>query len=186
MEKIGGIILILIVLIIGIIYVQSRRKKRKEEKFQAIKKMRESSLKEALSNRLEENVDVSSTLPYRPYKVEYSTGEKQNSKEKRPLLQIIEKNKLAEKKYIFRFSDTIILCIQFGTVTILHSFENAEACCEIFFRNGSYCVCSSGKKEIYVQRGHKTAIVDSTGIKLKTKDMIQINDTTFQIFYVKS
>ena len=47
----------------------SRRKKRKEEKFQAIKKMRESSIKEALSNRLEENVDVSSTLPYRPYMV---------------------------------------------------------------------------------------------------------------------
>ncbi len=185
MEKIGAIILILILLVIGIVRIQSKRKKRNEEKFQAIKKMRECSLKEALSNHLEESVDISAAIPYRPYKVEYSTGEKQDSKEKRPLLQIIERNKLAEKKYIFRSSDTIILGIQFGSVTILHNFENAEACCEIFFQGGAYCVRASGKKAVYVQRKHKAAIVDQVGIKLKTGDMIQLNDTTFQIFYVK-
>ncbi len=185
MEKVGGITLVLVLFIIGIVRVQSRRKKRREEKFQAIKKMRDSSLKEALSNHLEEHADISSATPYRPYKVEYSTGEKQNSKEKRPLLQVIERNKLAEKKYIFRSNDSIILGVQFGAVTILHSFENAEACCEIFFRDGSYCICSTGKKAVYVQRGHKTAIVDPMGVKLKTKDVVQIHDTTFQIFYVK-
>lgn len=183
--KIGGIILGLIMLIILIVRLQARRKKIKEEKFQAIKKMRESSLKEALSNTLEGNVEVSSVTPYRPYKVEYSTGENQDSKEKRPLLQIIERNKLAEKKYIFRSNENIILGVQFGTATILNNLENAEAWCELFFQNGVYCVRSYGKGEIYVQRGHKTAIVDKMGIKLKSKDMIQLQETTFQIFYIK-
>ena len=71
--RIGGIVLALITFIILIIRIQARRKKVKEEKFQAIKKMRESSLKEALSNTLEGNIEASSVTPYRPYKVEYST-----------------------------------------------------------------------------------------------------------------
>ena len=183
--RIGGIVLALITFIILIIRIQARRKKGKEEKFQAIKKMRESSLKEALSNTLEGNIEASSVTPYRPYKVEYSTGENQDSKEKRPLLQIIERNKLAEKKYIFRSNETIILGVQFGTATILNNLENAQAWCELFFQNGVYCVRSYGKGEIYVQRGHKTAIVDKMGIKLKSKDIIQLHETTFQIFYIK-
>ena len=92
---------------------------------------------------------------------------------------------MAEKKYIFRSNETIILGVQFGTATILNNLENAQAWCELFFQNGVYCVRSYGKGEIYVQRGHKTAIVDKMGIKLKSKDIIQLHETTFQIFYIK-
>lgn len=185
MSKIGGIILVLAALVLLFIRLQARRKKRKEEQFQAMKKMRESSLKEALSNNLEESIENSSATPYRPYQVEYATGENQDSKEKRPLLQIIEKNKLAEKKYIFRSSDIVTLGVQFGAVAILNNLENAEVWCEIFFQNGAYCVRSYENGTVSVQRNRKGAIVDKVGIKLKSGDMIQIQETTFQIFYIK-
>jgi len=186
MVTIGGILLILVVLVIFLVRLQSKRKKIKEEKFQATKKMRESSLKEALSNHLEENADSSLAAPYRPYQVEYSTGENQDSKERRPLLQIIEKNKLAEKKYIFRSNETITLGVQFGAVAILNNMENAEAWCELFFRNGVYCVRSFGTGAVYVWRNRKAAIVDQVGIQLKSKDIIQLQETEFQVFYIKN
>lgn len=185
MSKIGGIILVLAVLVLLFIRLQARRKRIKEEKFQAMKKMRESSLKEALSNNLEERVDHTLATPYRPYKVEYSTGENQDSKEKRPLLQIIEKNKLAEKKYIFRSSDVVILGVQFGVVAILNHLENAEVWCELFFQNGVYCIRSYEKGEVSVWRNRKAAIVDKVGIQLKSGDLIQLKETTFQVFYIK-
>lgn len=185
MIKIGGVLLLLTVLLLLLVRLQSKRKKIKEEKFQATKKMRESSLKEALSNTLEENINNSVATPHHPYKVEYSTGEKQDTKGKRPLLQMIETNKLAEKKYIFRSDETVVLGIQFKTVAILNNLENAEPWCKIFFQDGAYCVHSYGKGAVYVQRNRKAAIIDQTGIRLKSKDMIQIQETTFQVFYIK-
>lgn len=185
MSKVGGIVFVLVVLVLLMIGIQVKRKKRKEEKFQAMKKMRENSLKEALSNRLEEKAEHSLAEPYRPYKVEYSTGEGQDSKEKNPFLQIVEKNKLAEKKYIFRSSDTVILGVQFGTAAILNNLENAEVWCEIFFQNGTYCVRSYEKGSVFVQRSRKAAIVDRIGVQLKSGDMIQLQETIFQIFYMK-
>ncbi len=185
MSKIGGVILVLVVLVLLLIRLQTRRKRIKEEKFQAMKKMRESSLKEALSNHLEEKIENASVVPYRPYKVEYTTGENQNSKEKKPLLQIIEKNRLAEKKYIFRSNDIIVLGVQFGTVAILNHFENAEVWCELFFQNGVYCIRSCEKGSVSIWRNKKAAIVDKTGLQLKSGDIIQLQETTFQVFYVK-
>ena len=85
--------------IIAIIFMRKRRKKMQEEKFQATKKVREDSLKQALANNLNPSEDSMAAIPYRPYKVDYSTGENQNNGEKLPLLQLIEKNKLSEKKY---------------------------------------------------------------------------------------
>lgn len=185
MSKVGGVLLVLVVFVLVMIRLQARRKKIKEEKFQAMKKMRESSLKEALSNTLEENIENSSATPYRPYKVDYSTGENQDSKEKRPLLQIIEKNKLAEKKYIFRSSDIVVLGVQFGAVAILNNLESAEVWCEVFFQNGAYCIRSYENGKVYVQRKRKAAIIDKVGIQLKSGDIIQLQETTFQIFYLK-
>lgn len=185
MSKIGGVILVLAVLVLLLIRLQARRKRIKEEKFQAMKKMRESSLKEALSNNLEEKAEGSSATPYRPYKVEYATGENQDSKERRPLLQIVEKNKLAEKKYIFRSNDVVILGIQFGAVAILNHLENAEVWCELFFQDGVYCIRSCEKGSVSVWRNRKAAIVDRVGLQLKSGDMIQLQETTFQVFYIK-
>ena len=180
-----GVAFVLIILLISIIRMRTKQNIKKEAQFQAIIKLRETSLKEALANRMEEDTDISTMIPYRPYKVAYSTGEEQESKEKEPLLQIIEKNKLAQKNYIFRANDTIILGLQFGTIAILHNTENAEMWCEFFFQNGSYCIRSLGKGKAYVQRKRKIAIIDRVGIKLKSGDIIKLHNTTFRIFYVK-
>lgn len=182
---IAGAAFVLIILLISMIRIRTKQKAKKEAQFQAMKKIRENSLKEALANQMEEDTDINAGIPYRPYKVEYSTGEEQEAKEKRPMLQIIEKNKLAEKNYIFRADDTVILGLQFGIIAILHNTENAEAWCEFFFQNGSYCIRSLGKGKAYVQRKRKTAIIDKVGIRLKSGDIIQLQKTTFQIFYVK-
>lgn len=83
--------------IVLFVWFRGRRKKIREEKFQANKKVREDVLKQALANQLEPAADIDS-VPHRPYRVNYTTGEKQENKEKLPLLQISEKNKLSEKK----------------------------------------------------------------------------------------
>ncbi len=170
---------------IVIIWIRNRRKKTREEKFQATKKLREDSLKEALSNYLEPEQAAASATPYRPYKVDYSTGENQENGERLPLLQIIEKSKLSEKKYIFRANETVVLGIQFGMAGILNGLEQGIGCCELFFQKDVYCVRSLGKDEVSVQRNKQVAIVDTRGIKLKSKDTIKIQDTSFQVFYVK-
>ncbi len=179
-----GISVIVSALIIAIINIQSKRKRKKEEQFQATKKMREDSLKAALSNTMEGSAEEPS-VPHRPYKVEYSTGENQNVKERQPMLQVVEKNRLAEKKYIFRANETVMLGLQFGTVGVLNSLENAEVWCELYFANGTYCIRSFGKGTVYVQRNKKTTTVDQRGVQLKSGDSIQLQDTTFQIFYMK-
>lgn len=184
MSKSGIVLLILVFCILVILWLQAKRKKIKEEKFQAMKNMRESSLKEALSNNLEEHAENLVT-PYRPYKVNYSTGENQDSKENRPLLQLIERNKLAEKQFIFRSNDRVAFGVQFGMVAILNNRESAEVWCEVFFQNGAYCIRSYEIGNVYVQRKRTTAIVDKVGIQLKSGDTIQLQETTFQIFYLK-
>lgn len=171
--------------ILLIIYIRSRQKRIQEEKFQTAKKLREDSLKKALANHLEPEPDIGAATPYRPYKVDYSTGENQENKEKRPLLQIVEKNRLSEKKYIFRASETVALGVQFGNAGVINSVENGEPWCEIFFQNGAYCVHSVGNARVSVQRYKSAAVVDILGIQLKSKDIIEIQDTKFQIFYVK-
>jgi len=182
---IAGIIFGVILLAAILIWLHSKRKKSIEEKFQATRKLREDSLKEALVDSAKTEYDVPSS-PHRPYKVEYSTGEGQNTKEKLPLLQVIEKNKLSEKKYIFRASEKVILGVQFGTVTVLNSLENAESWCEIFFQNGIYCVRSSGAGSVYVRRNKKTAIVDEIGLKMNSEDVIMFQDAIFQVHYIKN
>ena len=59
----------------------------------------------ALANNINPSENEAAAAPYRPYKVEYSTGENQDNSEKMPLLQVIEKNRISEKKYIFRASE---------------------------------------------------------------------------------
>lgn len=179
-----GIGAIALVFIIIIIKAQSNRKKKKEEQFQATKKMREDSLKAALSNTMEGSVEEPS-VPHRPYKVEYSTGENQDIKERQPLLQLVEKNKLAEKKYIFRSNETVMLGLQFGTVGVLNSMENAEPWCELYFSDGAYCIRSFERGVVHVQRNRKTAVVDKQGVQLKSGDSIQIQESKFQTFYIK-
>lgn len=171
--------------IIVIFYMQKRRKKIQEEKFQAAKKVREDSLKQALANNLNPSEDMLTSTPYRPYKVDYSTGENQNNGEKLPLLQMIEKNKLSEKKYIFRANESVIIGIQFGSVDIISNQENGEGWCELFFQKDAYCIRSLGRYDVSVQRNKNTTVVDRYGIRLKSKDIIKIEDTTFQVFYIK-
>lgn len=167
------------------VWLRGRRKKIREEKFQANKKVREDVLKQALANRLEPTADIETSIPCRPYKVNYATGENQENKEKLPLLQITEKSKLSEKKYIFRANETVILGEQFGTAGILNHPENGNAWCEIFFQKDSYCVRALGSYCVSVRRNKKTAIVDGCGIQLKSKDSIKIQESIFQVFYLK-
>lgn len=171
--------------IILIICIRKRRKKLQEEKFQATKKVREDSLKQALANNLEPSYDAGTSTPYRPYKVDYSTGENQDNGEKLPLLQIVEKNKLSEKKYIFRANETVTLGIQFGSADILNNLENGEGWCELYFQKDAYCIRSLGNYNVSVRRNKNITTIDRYGIKLKSKDIIRIEDTTFQVFYVK-
>ncbi len=185
MSTVVYITILIIVMIAVMIWLQSRRKKKKEEKFQAMKKMREDSLKEALSNTMESKIETSLPAQYRPYEIEYSTGENQKAKEKLPLLQIIQKNKIVEKKYIFRANETVTLGIQFGTIGVLNTSEEGEAWCEIFYKKGAYCVRSFEKSNIYLQRNKKMAIVDKIGVKLKSGDVIELQDIRLQIFYIK-
>ncbi len=174
-----------ILLITAIFYLKKRRKRIQEEKFQATKKVREDSLKQALANNLEPASDMEVSTPYRPYKVDYSTGENQENKERLPLLQLIEKNRLSQKKYIFRANETITLGIQFGTADILNNPESGEGWCELYFQKDAYCIRSLGNRRVSVQRNKHAAAVDRYGIKLKSKDIIKIEDTTFQVFYIK-
>lgn len=183
--RIGSIAFVLTMLVIWLVRFEAKRKRVKEEKFQAARKMQESSLKEALSNSMERKEEIVPSSPYRPYKVEYTTGERQNTKEKRPLLQLIEKNKLAEKKYIFRSNETVFLGVQFGTVGILNHLENTEPWCELFFQNGDYCVRSCENGAVYLRRRQETAIVDRMGIKLKSGDIILLQETAFHVSYIK-
>lgn len=185
MSTVVGITILIVVIIIVMIIIQSNRKKKKEEKFQAIRKMREDNLKEALSNTMEEKTQISLSVPHRPYEIEYSTGENQKAKEKQPLLQIIEKNKMVEKKYIFRANETVSLGIQFGAIGVLNTLEDGEVWCEIFFKKGTYCIRSFEKSNIYLQRNKKTAIVDKIGVKLKSGDIIVLQEIRLQIFYIK-
>lgn len=171
--------------ILMVIWVRKRRKKLWEEKFQAAKKIREDSLREALANDLDPEVAAASATPYRPYQVDYSTGETKKNGEKLPLLQIIEKSKLSEKRYIFRANETVTLGLQFGSACVLNNLENGEGWCELFFQNDGYCVRALGRDTVSVQRNKHIALVDGRGIKLRSKDAIQIRDTSFQVFYVK-
>ncbi len=180
-----GVGILVVLGIMMIIVVRNKRKRILEERFQAAKKVREESLKEALANNLEPSADMDVRAPYRPYKVDYSTGEGQDYGEKLPLLQIIEKNKLSEKKYIFRASEMITLGVQFGSVDILNNMENGEGWCELYFQKDVYCARSLGNHRVLIQRKKHTAEIDRFGIKLRSKDIIKIEDTTFQIFYVK-
>lgn len=183
MSTIVGITILIVVIIIVMIGIQSNRKRKKEEKFQAIRKMREDNLKEALSNTMEQKTQMS--VPHRPYEMEYSTGENQKAKEKQPLLQIIEKNKMVEKKYIFRANEIVSLGTQFGTIGVLNTLEDGEVWCEIFFKKGAYCIRALEKSNIYLQRNKKTAIIDKVGIKLKSGDIIVLQEIRLQIFYIK-
>lgn len=180
-----GIGISLGIIIIIIICVRKKRKKLQEEKFQATKKVREDSLKQALANHMDSSADTGASVPYRPYKVDYSTGENQDNGEKLPLLQIVEKNKLSEKKYIFRASETVILGIQFGCADIINSLENGEGWCEVYFQKDAYCIRCLGNYEVFVRRNKKVTQIDRYGIKLRSRDIITIEDTTFQIFYIK-
>ena len=171
--------------IIAIFYLRKRRKKIQEEKFQAAKKVREDSLKQALANKLNPSEEMPASTPYRPYKVDYSTGENQNNGEKLPLLQMIERNRLSEKKYIFCANETVTIGVQFGSVDIISNPENGEGWCELFFQKGAYCIRSLGRYTVCVQRNKNTTAVDKYGIRLRSKDIIKIEDTTFQVFYIK-
>lgn len=183
MSNIVSIIIFLVTIFVVIIWLQAKRKQKNEEKFQAAKKMREDVLKEALSNTMK--TETSLPVPHRPYEIEYSTGENQKAKEKLPLLQIIEKNKVVEKKYIFRANEIVTLGRQFGTVGVLNTLESGEAWCEIFFKKGAYCIRSFEKSNIYLQRNKKTAIVDKIGVRLKSKDIIELPEIKLQVFYIK-
>ena len=167
--------------IIVILCVRRRRKRTQEEKFQAAKKVREDSLKRALAN----NINPSTGPAYRPYKVEYSTGENQDNSEKMPLLQVIEKNRISEKKYIFRASEAVTIGTRFGSIDIFNNPESGEGWCELFFQKDAYCIRSLGGHSVSVQRNKKIAVVDEYGIKLKSKDIIKVENTTFQVFYVR-
>ncbi len=171
--------------IIVILCVRRRRKRTQEEKFQAAKKVREDSLKRALANNINPSENEAAAAPYRPYKVEYSTGENQDNSEKMPLLQVIEKNRISEKKYIFRASEAVTIGTRFGSIDIFNNPESGEGWCELFFQKDAYCIRSLGGHSVSVQRNKKIAFVDEYGIKLKSKDIIKVENTTFQVFYVR-
>ena len=63
--------------IVLFVWFRGRRKKIREEKFQANKKVREDVLKQALANQLEPAADIDS-VPHRPYRVNYTTGDRKS------------------------------------------------------------------------------------------------------------
>lgn len=181
---IAVVVLCAAVLIVALAGAAKRRKRHREDSYQALKKRREDSLKEALSNPAE--VFNQMTMEsYRPYRVEYSSEEKGNLEERVPMLQINEKDKLSEKKYIFRSNEVIMLGLQFGMVSVLGTYESGNTLCQVFFSQGVYNVRSFGIEEICLKRNNRTAIVDQQGIQLKSNDVIIIRQTEFHIYYLK-
>ena len=102
--------LALLLIIIVVFWIVKMKKRQKDENFQAVKKKRDDSLKQALSNPVEAE-KAGLDEPYRPYKIEYSTGEGEDIHENLPMLQLTEKSRQSKKKYILSYKDLIMLGI---------------------------------------------------------------------------
>lgn len=177
------LVLVLLLAIIVVVWTVKKRKRKKNESFQAIRKKRDDSLKQALSNPVESE-KAGLDEPYRPYKIEYSTGEQDGTHEKLPMLQITEKNRQSKKKYIFSYKDVVVLGILFENAILLTHSEGGQSCGQIYFDRGVYNVKSLGICEIQIKRNKRMAIVDSHGIQLRSGDTIQIRQTEFQVNYI--
>lgn len=175
--------LALLLIIIVVFWIVKMKKRQKDENFQAVKKKRDDSLKQALSNPVEAE-KAGLDEPYRPYKIEYSTGEGEDIHENLPMLQLTEKSRQSKKKYIFSYKDVIILGILFENATLLTHSENGQACGQIYFDRGIYNVRSLGICKIQIKRNRRMAIVDSYGIQLRSGDTIQIGQTEFRVNYI--
>lgn len=177
------IIFVLLSVIVVTFQIAKKKKRRKDESFQAVRKKRDDSLRQALSNPTETE-KTGLDEPYHPYKIEYSTGDDEDMQEKLPMLQVTEKSRQSKKKYLFSYKDEIVLGILFENATLLTHSEIGEVCGQIYFDRGVYNVKSLGKCEIQVKRNKKMAIVDSYGIQLRSGDLIQIRQTEFQVNYI--
>lgn len=177
------IALVLLLTIIVVFRMMKVKKRQKDDNFQAVRKKRDDLLRKALSNPVEAE-KAGLDEPYRPYRIEYSTGEEEDMHENLPMLQLTEKSRQSKKEYIFSYKDEIILGILFENATLLTHSENGQVCGQIYFDRGIYNVRSLGICKILIKRNKRMAIVDSYGIQLRSGDTIQIRQTEFQVKYI--
>ncbi len=164
-----------------------RQKRRKKEKEQyAAQRKREEVLNKALANPHTASEQETFEKHRRPFKVEYSMGDEENAgKGSGRMYQLTEITELSQRNYMFHCEELVSIGDQFGTVMILpRNAEEKQICCHIFFYQNENYLRSTGKIEVILKRGRKQAIVNRSGLKLRSGDQFTIGKTMFSIEFL--
>ena len=167
---------------------RKKNKRTKEQEHQAQRRMREEALDRALANPMGKmGAAEQFEKQRRPFKVEYSPGERQTAeKSDGRMFEISEITELSKRKYMFRCSELVSIGNQFGTILILPgTAEPDQIYCQLFYFQGANYVRSTGKKAVSLRRKGKSAVVNQNGIKLQSEDVVCVGTTMFQIVFLQ-
>lgn len=184
MVLIAAGIALLVLLTLCLSMVCKKHNKARENQRQAARRVREEALDRALSNSIGAVPAAGRGKIRRPFRVDYSQGEKNAKKQNEDvrMYQLTEITELSERRYMFRRSEQLYIGRQFGSICILPGPGASEqAYCRLFDYQNEIFVRSMGNERILLTRRGKQAVVDNNGLKLHTGDMLSIGDTIYKI-----
>lgn len=165
-----------------------RRKQAREKEQHALRRMREEALDRALANPMGEEQGEAFEKLRRPFHVEYSPGDQSaaGGTAEKGMYQLTEITELSQRTYMFRRQEQTFIGEQFGAVTILPgTADAAQVWCEIFYYQKENYIKSTGRQEILLKRKGKQAIVNQSGLKLRSGDRFYTGKTSFQIEFLQ-
>lgn len=193
MEAVAIVIGVLAAIVILCIVVK-KQKTKKEKTLLANDKLREEALDKMLFNQEAAfKTDGQPTFAAVPINVNYDVnavdkskgkaGGKKKRKNKKMMIQIVEKSELSVRKYMFDPGKSIFIGSKNGKNHIVNSSSTVdERQCEIRGMEDKVYARNLGHPaKVIVSRGKQTAYVEQNYIELKNGDVISIANTTYQI-----
>lgn len=192
-SRVIGIFVILIVIIAVIMLLKKtiRKKQKNKELSQAAEdKIRDENLNQVILNQHTDGSRFKEV--HKPYDVDYSNVNSENSKktvdlvqtgESHVMVQLVEKTELSTRKFMMNPAKAVRVGsnLQDNDITVLadgvspHQFEIFEIRNKVFVRN------LGSENRTIIRRKKEQAIVDDKGIRLLSGDSILLGHVTYDI-----
>lgn len=162
-----------------LLHIMLQRKRRKADKEQMGQYMREEALNQALANHQHH---ASGSEPQQPVDILYGTDLKDIPKGAK-ILRLTEacKDSTVTRQYLFRVEKKVFIGSQDGRGAVLHQRTvGSKIFCELFSLKEEIYARHSGT-EARLVRGKKSTVLVSSGIQLRSGDVIETPCGSYQI-----
>lgn len=175
-----------ILVFVFIRFIRLRKEKKKAVEMSTLQKdrAREEKLDQVLKNRLYRGENDKVCQNNIPYEVSFheETGLRGESDDS-VAIQIIEKGKLATRKYVMFISEVVTIGQSSNNILIINDLKIAKEQCRIFqYNKALYIQTLEDTHPVTIRRGRKRTQLTKDALMILNGDVVELGETTLTIY----